>query len=220
MPKDYPPGSPLEELKVTCKEHNEQLLKRLREDVHVTTLVREMELEAKQGLMTGLTSADTLDHEAHRFASRFGIEQGYREDGTPKVRACDNETESGCNGATQPTEKLRCDGVDWVCALAATLHSFGVKCMRPWKADVNKAYRRIPVHPDDHWLMWVCLLVGNKPMVARHNAMPFGAVGPSISFVALLHRSLSFISPLQQVACTLGIEWVSVCRRGLSTSSV
>ena len=57
------------------------------------------------------------------------------------------------------------------------LHMAGVEHMKMWKADVTKAYRRIPVHHSGHWMMWVVLLIGDEPMVARHNATPFGATG-------------------------------------------
>ena len=176
-PKEYKPGLPSAELRDTCKLHNEQLLKSLRQDPHVEALVQEMKLEASKGLMTDLLPAGDIDQESNLIARRFAIEQGRREDGTIKIRACDDEKESGCNKATQPTEKLHCDGIDWLCALAMILHMAGVEHMKMWKADVTKAYRRIPVHPSDHWMMWVAVLIGDEPMVARHNATPFGATG-------------------------------------------
>jgi hypothetical protein len=177
VPKEFKSGLPLSELRESCRSRNSELLRSLRKDKHVDCLVREMKQEAKEGLMTDLMSADSMDHDSQLLASRFGMEQGTRDDGTPKIRACDNETQSGCNPATEPSEKLRCDGIDWICGLAMIFHKAGIKNMKLWKADIAKAYRRIPVDPDDHWLMWVCLLVAGKPMVARHNAMPFGAIG-------------------------------------------
>ena len=43
-------------------------------------------------------------------APRFGVDQGIRSDGSRKIRAVDDCTRSGVNGATQPSVKLNIDG--------------------------------------------------------------------------------------------------------------
>ena len=68
-------------------------------------------------------------------------------------------------------------GNQCTCNVRESYYPVGVEHMKMWKADVTKAYRRIPVHPSDHWMMWVALPIGDEPMVARHNATPFGATG-------------------------------------------
>ena len=130
VPKEFQSGLPLSELRESCRSRNSEMLRSLREDGHVVSLVREMKQEATEGLMTDLMSADSMDHDSQLLASRVGLAQGARNDGAPKIRACDNEAQSGCNPATEPTEELRRDGIDWTCSLAMMLHRAGVKNMK------------------------------------------------------------------------------------------
>ena len=46
-----------------------------------------------------------------------------------------------------------------------------------WKADVEAAFRRVPIRPEDRWAAWVTFLVDGEAVAARHNAMMFGAIG-------------------------------------------
>ena len=45
-----------------------------------------------------------------------------------------------------------------------------------WKADVDKAYRRIPVHPEHRWMLTVAFLLKDEVWTAQHNTMAFGLV--------------------------------------------
>ena len=45
-----------------------------------------------------------------------------------------------------------------------------------WKADVDSAYRRVPIQPQDRWAAWVTFLVNGEAVAARHNAFMFGGI--------------------------------------------
>ena len=46
-----------------------------------------------------------------------------------------------------------------------------------WKADVDAAYRRVPLNQCDHWAAHVAFVVDGETYVAGHLALPFGATG-------------------------------------------
>ena len=45
-----------------------------------------------------------------------------------------------------------------------------------WKADIASAFRRVPIRPEHRQHAYVCIATENGPLVAGHNATPFGAV--------------------------------------------
>ena len=45
-----------------------------------------------------------------------------------------------------------------------------------WKADIDSAYRRIPLKPEHRWAAWSAFVVAGVTMVSGHLTMPFGAV--------------------------------------------
>jgi hypothetical protein len=136
----------------------------------------------------------------------ISVEQGLKRDGSIKIRSVDDETSCGTNLCVKPAEKLKCDGIDVLAALASLLHSFGSREFSLWKADVKSAYRRVPVRPDQRWLLWVAILVNDEIIVARHNAMPFGCTGSSQCYVFGVARLHAFALLLSQAAFMLGIE--------------
>ena len=44
-----------------------------------------------------------------------------------------------------------------------------------WKADIDAAYRRIPIRPDQRWAAWIAFVVGGVYFASGHVTMPFGA---------------------------------------------
>ena len=72
---------------------------------------------------------------------RFAIEQGIRQDGTTKIRAIDDASESGLNHCCEPTEKLFCDNIDDLISTAKMMHGQKVEALSFWKADVKAAFR-------------------------------------------------------------------------------
>ena len=65
-----------------------------------------------------------------------------------------------------------------------------------FQADINSAYRRIPIRPADRWAAAITFIHDGNVAVARHVAMPFGA----ISSVHAWDRIAKF---LQHIAHTL-----------------
>ena len=118
-----------------------------------------------------------VDLDSSTVSRRFSIEQGRNADGSVKIRSVDDETDCGTNTCVKPAEKLRCDGLDVIFALAVLYVSLGQTNLSFWKADFKSAYRLVPVRPDQRWLLWVALWVGNEVMAPRQNAMPFGCTG-------------------------------------------
>ena len=55
---------------------------------------------------------EQIDLKGRVLASRFAVEQGLKDDGTPKIRAVDDETRAGINSRCQAAEKLQTQGVD------------------------------------------------------------------------------------------------------------
>ena len=46
-----------------------------------------------------------------------------------------------------------------------------------WKADIDSAYRRVPIAPGDRWLAWVVFLVNGIAMASRFDASMIGGIG-------------------------------------------
>jgi len=94
-----------------------------------------------------------------------------------KLRAVYNFTGSGVNEVTVPTEKLKCDALDALLELITVCCDvMGVE-LELWKADIDSAFRRLPVKAEHRDLTWVAWRVDEKLMaIARHYGMPFGAI--------------------------------------------
>jgi hypothetical protein len=45
-----------------------------------------------------------------------------------------------------------------------------------WKADVNSAFRRVPLKPSHSWAAGVAFMHGGRTWISFHYACPFGAV--------------------------------------------
>ena len=140
-----------------CKKRNKKLLRKLRTDPNAAELLKQTQEDARAGRMSPPGSPDEIDLSNISIASRFGVEQGTREDGSIKVRAIDDESAAGLNPACVPTERLRVHGID---KLIAIIQYFvlTIGCVpHLFKADIDSAYRRIPIRPDHRWAAWLHL---------------------------------------------------------------
>jgi hypothetical protein len=175
-PKDFPEPLAPEALAEGCEQRNQQLLESLKEDAHSDFLLQQTLDDASAGRMTAPTTDKGTGLTGRVVCRRFSREQGVRSDGALKLRAVDDETACGTNGTTQPSAKLSCDGADVLVRTAVffTLLTGETPCF--WKADVDKAYRRLPVAPEHRWLLWVAFQHKGERWLSRHNAMPFGSV--------------------------------------------
>ena len=178
-PHEYPPAECTEALKASCKERNKKLVASLRKDPHADFLQQQTEEDVQAGRMVGPYPVETLDLDKVLLGRRFSREQGTKPDGSTKLRAVDDETANGCNKSARPTAMPRADTVDKLLAVLVmfqTRFGIGTSCAL-WKADIDSAYRRVPVREADRWALWIAFLVGGTAMAAGHNAMPFGSIG-------------------------------------------
>jgi hypothetical protein len=177
-PMDHKTPQPLASLKSECRSRNEQTVRSLRDDPHGQEILRQVRCDSEPGVdrMTVPIPLSEIDLDACLLAKGFAIDQGKKSDGSPKLRVVWDETASGTNEHTQPTEKLSCDGVDKL--LSATVLFYTLTGARPsfWKADIDSAFRRVPVGEGFEWLMWTCWLTDGKAWASRHRVFPFGCV--------------------------------------------
>lgn len=177
VPRKFRDAAPVGELWQSCGERNRKLIESLRVNVHADVLLRELSQEAAAGRMTSPIPIEEVDLDSSVIARRFGVEQGSDQGGTFKLRSVDDETASGVNPCLQPEEGPVYDGLDVLVAVVALSYACGLRNLGFWKADIKRAFRRIPVRPDQRWLLWVVVCGTSGAVAARHNAMPFGCTG-------------------------------------------
>ena len=176
-----------------CGRSNKALLDKLKADDYEDELHRLTVEDAKLGRMSWPVPAEECDLNSIRLCPRFGVEQGLRPDGSTKVRAVDNQSwsaqpenekghfgkkrkkELSVNGHTEVPEEIHHDHIDIL--MAAMRRFIMLMGMVPGllKADVDSAYRRIPLKPSHRWAAGVAYWHKGVQMVAAHMACPFGA---------------------------------------------
>ena len=171
-------------LKTNCKAQNEKMKSQLRLDQHHNYLHDEIRKDAIEGRMMSPRSIETQDLDSLLLSKRFATEQGTKVDGSVKVRAIDDMTDSGVNLCSEGGSKIQCDGIDALVQSIKRLcfHSGGFKKLGLWKADIKSAYRRIPIMPEQRWLAGVVMKTDEGITVSRHNAMMFGAYGSVVAW--------------------------------------
>ena len=166
----------VDELRTSAFERNTSLLKTAREDKHSEALMAQTLADAALHRMGQPIPVAQVDLSAVNLAPRFGVEQGLKPDGSMKIRAVDDETINGSNSCCQPGEKLRMDGVDMLIAVLQMFVTIAQVLPHLTKADIDSAYRRVPLNPAHRWAASVVFMHRGVAMVAEHMAMPFGAV--------------------------------------------
>lgn len=183
-------------LQASCEKSNAVLVNQLREDSNASELLRITREDAAMGRMTEPVPVSAIDTAQALLNPRFGVEKE-KEDGEIKVRAVDHlswspgtqgdaempsrpckraRKEASVNGHTVPAEKMRHDTLD---SLAVAMRQYvEVVGVIPGliKADIDAAFRRIPVAPEHRWACWVAFIVLGEVFVSQHGACPFGAV--------------------------------------------
>ena len=175
-------------------ESNAALLARLFEDVNATALHKIALSDAELGRMTAPCRVSDMDLSELRLVPRFAVVQGVLADGSPKIRAVDHFSwsvvtspsvkrkrtrkemkDDSVNGHTGMQERVRHDHLDDLArAMRECWHAFG-EAPGVWKADVDAAFRRIPVRPIHRWAAGVAYVADGDVWVSRHCGMPFGA---------------------------------------------
>ena len=177
-------GAEVAALRASTLAFNNSLLASVREDPLASELLRKSREEAVLGRMSpprafrpDLSAAELAAAwgETIRLVPRFGVSQP-KPDGSLKVRPVDDFTRSGVNGACAPAEKLSVEGADQLVAVARAF--FGLHGVIPelWKADIDSAYRRIPLAPADRWAAVSVFKEGGRLWCSQHLVCPFGAL--------------------------------------------
>ena len=84
--------------------------------------------------------------------------------------------EASINGHCAPQEKLHHHHLDDLLRALAKGHEQTGLCFALFKADIDAAYRRVPIMRDHWWASAIVFLFMGVPWVAVHKAMPFGAL--------------------------------------------
>ena len=146
------------------------------------------------GAVSRLENRHQLCLDLITLSPRFAVEQGLKPDGSMKIRPVDDFSRSGCNAAAEPRGTLVYESIDKLLASAREFkkcheeaESGSTQLRRGelgpprsgfalWKADIDSAYRRIPIAPEHRHLAWVAFVHDGIPMAAKHTTMPFGSV--------------------------------------------
>ena len=145
-------------------------------DPHAAELLEQTKADARMGRISEPLAISTINTQEVAIASRFSVEQGVKSDGSRKIRAVDDESAAGINPACAPRERLRLDGLDKLIALVRYF-VVGIGCIPAmFKADIDAAYRRIPIRPSHRWAAFVAFGTDEAIIIAQHFCMMFGAV--------------------------------------------
>jgi len=76
-----------------------------------------------------------------------------------------------------------------------------------WKADIDSAFRRIPIKPEHRAFAWICFKFNDQVVAAQHLALMFG----SVASVHHWERMGALSDALERVAC-LRVRARLLCR--------
>ena len=198
--------TPVESLAASRSQANAELCRTILDTEHSAVLLEKTRDDAELGRMSSPVPLDDPSCCQWLLARRFAVVQG------SKVRPCDDETASGLNGACAASEKLSHDRVDsLVCAVDRFTASTGLPPYL-YKADIDSAFRRVPVCPAERWLLGVVFSCAGTLYVSQHLALPFGSTGSVHGWhrvgaaLCVFARSLLALSIFQYVDDYFGLE--------------
>ena len=182
---------PDDSLRENCQRNNDELAAGLRQDDNAEQLMELTLVDVELGRMTEPVPYDAQDMAQVHLSPRFGVEQE-KEDGRIQVRPIEHFSWSGghegraskqrrkeesVNGYTFPKEKMRTQTLDYLwTAMALFVQTLGeLPCL--FKADINSAFRRIPICNKDRWACGVAFRWLEQIFVSMHHSCPFGAIG-------------------------------------------
>jgi len=129
-----------------------------------------------------------------RLAPRFPVVKE-KEDGSKAVRPVDNFSWSSLDqnglGKTERKRKQKAASVNGFCAPTEDLHHNHLDALLAYaqrfllligivpglfKADMDSAYRRVPIKAAHVWASGIAFLCGGQVWISIHKACPFGAV--------------------------------------------
>jgi len=225
--------SPVDELRANVAKSNRRTLQGLREDEHSHELWEASIKDAALGRLSPVVLAKDFPVEDVLLHPRFAVVQT-RPDLSLKVRAVDNlswcavsgRKADSVNGHTALAEKMSHDTLD---ALGEALAHFVAEVgVLPGllKADIDAAFRRIPIRPVHRWTCGIAFKVDGSVGVvpvggslscpgrggwrqvfaARHHACPFGAVASGHAWERCVRVHV----------CSWG--WAALCLRRLGAA--
>ena len=203
--KAFPEPISAETLWASSSEHNREIVSSLREDANSAALHDGARADAALSRMTAPVLLADADLSKVRLSPRFSIIQGVKEDGAPKIRVVDDESRGGVNAACQPVERLQLDGADVLVDAIRYFRDRHGHAPALFKADVDSAYRRIPIAPEHRWAAYSTYVHDGNTWVTGHLAMMFGALAAVFGWdrvgAALAHlaRKLLRIATLRYV---------------------
>ena len=153
-----------------------QVLAKLKSDDHAAALLKLSIGEVGLGRLVGPLKVEEVDMAEGSIASRFSVVQGVLPDGEPKVRAVDNMTESKVNQSTAAQEKLKYSTLDWLFVSMQRMMRDLACPLSMWKADIDCAYRRLPLLPEHRRHARVAFRSDGGVKIFQHCALPFGAI--------------------------------------------
>jgi len=134
----------------------------------------------------------------------------------------DNLTASGVNPCTGAAEKLRCDTIDVLLELLAFMNEKLKVKFAFLKADIDSAFRRVPLRPEHRRFAHVAFKTADGPMISGHYAMPFGAVASVHAWdrigtcLCAIARRILFLPLLRYVDDYFAAESVACAEHALS----
>ena len=167
---------------------NAEILGSMQENEHSSWLLEAALKDAALGRLSEPVEALGSFHDEGLLHPRFAVARELP-DGSFKRSAVDHLSWSAngtgkvdsVNGATAPQEKLSHDTLDLLaevlCLFRGCVPDTRVgETPGLFKADIDSAFRRIPVREVDRWAGGVTFVAKGKTFIAQHFACPFGAV--------------------------------------------
>ena len=160
-------GKSVEQLWEARHHHNEVLVSKLREDVDSTWLKEHTEEEARLGRTTWPVCEEDVGHVL--LHPRFAISQ-LRLDGSVKLRAIDHGSwapddegrEGSLNGFTSVADSLSHHTLDHLGVALKTFYDYMGEVPHLFKADIDSAFRRIPIARNQRKFCGIAFKHGGK----------------------------------------------------------
>ena len=178
----------------TCS-HNTALLRGLREGEHSRWLLEATRDDARKGRMSWPTPIDSSVVESTLLHPRFVVARE-KPDGSVKLRAVDHLSWSpdrfddgdSVNGFTTVAEKLGHDTLDRLGEALTELVKSTAEVPGLFKADIDSAFRRIPISPEHYWaagVVFVCDGVVSSPFLSSFFVSLVSSSGVCVAALCL-----------------------------------
>lgn len=170
-------------------EHNQALFSHLREDKESQWLFEHTMAEAGAGRTSVPCTVGESSSMDAIYQPRFVVEQN-RPDGSRKLRAIDNGSwapkgngkEESVNGFTMIADSISHHTLDHLSA-ALRMFYWTVGCLpHLFKADIDNAFRRVPVAPDQRKYCGIAFKHNKQVFSAVHFSCPLGAIGSVLAW--------------------------------------